>query len=148
MGVRADRGGGGLGERWRPWAGGYWGYARGLESCPARRGEGRPVFPEGYWGQSRTFFMTQLRLFLPSTRTHTLLDAGISVAIMFNSALKDIKALSGLSAINGDLVLSGNRALSTLQPLSQVGGGGGRGGALRLVFSEQAPRIPHRAGVS
>ena len=44
------------------------------------------------------------------------------MAIMFNSALKDIKALSGLSATNGDLVLSGNKALSTLQPLSQVGG--------------------------
>ena len=102
----------------------------------ARGGDGRPGFlSEGDCGDSCAHFTDPDKPWSylgftpavhppppPPTHAHSLLHTGISVAIMFNSALKDIKALSGLSATNGDLVLSGNKALSTLQPLSQVGG--------------------------
>lgn len=53
--------------------------------------------------------------------------AGVSVAIMFNGALTDVEALSGLTSINGDLVISGNSQLESLAPLSRVRGERGSG---------------------
>ena len=39
---------------------------------------------------------------------------------MWNPALKDLSGLSGLRVIHGDLVLSGNKALTSLAPLGKV----------------------------
>jgi hypothetical protein len=48
------------------------------------------------------------------------MKTGISVALMWNVALKDIDALAGLKEINGDLVINGNKALTSLRPLQHV----------------------------
>ena len=46
---------------------------------------------------------------------------------MFNGALTDVEALSGLTSVNGDLVISGNSQLESLAPLSRVRRARGRG---------------------